>query len=279
MWGAAPLLFLALGRAGAELLEIVAQRSIWSAPCALVLVLLAGQGGEVLRLLRSPRRLGLLAVSSLAIASGWALFVWAVDHGHNLDAALGYYINPLLNMAAGAVLFRERISRAGLVAIGLATVGVVLQGVATGHLPLIALFLAGAFWIYGIIRKQIDTEAQSGLFVECLFILIPGIAYAVWLGHTGSGIFGRTPQGTLLMMLAGPVTVAPLALFSWTARRLPLSLVAFLQFISPTMGFVIGAWLGEPLSLLRLMSFGFIWAGAAVFAAGAWAEVRRRRLD
>jgi len=182
-------------------------------------------------------------------------------------------------MAAGAVLFRERISRAGLVAIGLATVGVVLQGVATGHLPLIALFLAGAFWIYGIIRKQIDTEAQSGLFVECLFILIPGIAYAVWLGHTGSGIFGRTPQGTLLMMLAGPVTVAPLALFSWTARRLPLSLVAFLQFISPTMGFVIGAWLGEPLSLLRLMSFGFIWAGAAVFAAGAWAEVRRRRLD
>jgi len=279
MWGAAPLLFLALGRAGAESLEIVAQRSIWSAPCALVLVLLAGQGGEVLRLLRSPRRLGLLAVSSLAIASGWALFVWAVDHGHNLDAALGYYINPLLNMAAGAVLFRERISRAGLVAIGLATVGVVLQGVATGHLPLIALFLAGAFWIYGIIRKQIDTEAQSGLFVECLFILIPGIAYAVWLGHTGSGIFGRTPQGTLLMMLAGPVTVAPLALFSWTARRLPLSLVAFLQFISPTMGFVIGAWLGEPLSLLRLMSFGFIWAGAAVFAAGAWAEVRRRRLD
>ena len=279
MWGTAPLLFLALGRAGAESLEIVAQRSIWSAPCALVLVLLAGQGGEVLRLLRSPRRLGLLAVSSLAIASGWALFVWAVDHGHNLDAALGYYINPLLNMAAGAVLFRERISRAGLFAIGLATVGVVLQGVATGHLPLIALFLAGAFWIYGIIRKQIDTEAQSGLFVECLFILIPGIAYAVWLGHTGSGIFGRTPQGTLLMMLAGPVTVAPLALFSWTARRLPLSLVAFLQFISPTMGFVIGAWLGEPLSLLRLLSFGFIWAGAAVFAAGAWAEVRRRRLD
>lgn len=279
MWGAAPLLFLALGRAGAESLEIVAQRSIWSAPCALVLVLLAGQGGEVLRLLRSPRRLGLLAVSSLAIASGWALFVWAVDHGHNLDAALGYYINPLLNMAAGALLFRERISRTGLVAIALAAVGVVLQGVATGHLPLIALFLAGAFWIYGIIRKQIDTEAQSGLFVECLFILIPGIAYAVWLGHTGSGIFGRTPQGTLLMMLAGPVTVAPLALFSWTARRLPLSVVAFLQFISPTMGFVIGAWLGEPLSLLRLMSFGFIWAGAAVFAAGAWAEVRRRRLD
>jgi chloramphenicol-sensitive protein RarD len=279
LWGAAPLLFLVLGGLGANALEIVAQRAVWSAPCALVLVLGAGQGREVVRLLRSPRRLGLLAISSLSIASGWTMFVWAVDHGHNLDAALGYYINPLMNMAAGALFFRERVTRAGLVAIALAVVGVVIQGVAMGHLPLIALFLATTFWIYGLIRKQIDAEAQSGLLVECLLIMTPGIAYAAWQWHTGGGIFGRTVSGTLLMMLAGPVTVAPLALFSWTARRLPLSLIGFLQFISPTMGFALGAWLKEPLTPLRLISFGFIWAGVAVFTAGAWMEARRRRKD
>ncbi len=278
LWGAAPLLFLALGRRGAGSFEIVAQRAVWAAPCAgLVLVLLAGQGREVLRLLGSPRRLGLLAISSLAIASGWTMYVWAVDHGHNLDAALGYYINPLLNMAAGAVFFRERISRVGYVAIGLAAVGVVLQGIATGHLPLIALFLASTFWVYGLIRKQIDAQAQSGLFVECLLIMGPGIAFAVWQWHVGAGIFGRTPSGTLLMILAGPVTVAPLALFSWTARRLPLSVIGFLQFISPTMGFALGSWLGEPLTTLRLISFGFIWAGVLAFAVGSWLEARRRR--
>ena len=278
LWGAAPLLFLALGHAGADAVEIVAQRAVWSAPCAFVLVLLSGQGGQVLRLMRSPRMLGLLTISSIAIASGWGVFVWAVDNGHNLDAALGYYINPLMNMAAGALFFRERISRAGLAAIGLAVVGVVLQGVATGHFPAIALFLASMFWIYGLIRKQIDAEAQSGLFIECLIILIPGIAYTLWLHHSGGGIFGRTLSGTLLMMLAGPVTVAPLALFSWTARRLPLSMVGFLQFISPTMGFALGAWLGEPLTTLRLVSFIFIWTGGAVFATAAWRDGRRRRL-
>lgn len=203
------------------------------------------------------------------------MFVWAVDHGHNLDASLGYYINPLMNMAAGALFFRERISRAGVVAIGLAAVGVVLQGVATGHLPLIAIFLASTFWIYGLIRKQIDAEAQAGLFVECLIIMGPGIAYAIWRWRSGGGVFGHTPSGTLLMMLAGPVTVAPLALFSWTARRLPLSVIGFLQFISPTMGFALGAWLGEPLTRLRLVSFAFIWAGGVVFAAGSWLGQRR----
>lgn len=277
LWGAAPLLFLVLGNRGADALEIVAQRAVWSAPCALVLVILARQGHEVLQLLRSPRRLGLLAISSIAIASGWTMYVWAVDHGHNLDASFGYYINPLMNMAAGAVFFRERISRTGRIAIALAFVGVVLQGVATGHLPLIALFLASTFWIYGMIRKQIDAQAQSGLFVECLMIMGPGIVFAIWKWRTGSGVFGHSPSGTMLMMLAGPVTVAPLALFSWTARRLPLSVVGFFQFISPTMTFALGSWLGEPLTPLRFVSFGFIWAGVGVSAVGSWVGTRRPR--
>ena len=112
--------------------------------------------------------------------------------------------------------------------------------------------------------------------METLIIMGPGLAYAIWRWRSGGGVFGHTPSGTLLMMLAGPVTVAPLALFSWTARRLPLSVIGFLQFISPTMSFALGAWLHEPLSPLRFVSFGFIWAGAAVFAAGSWLATRRR---
>ncbi len=270
MWGAAPLLFLALGRVGATAWEIVAQRATWSAPCAGILVLMAGQRREVARLLRSPRHVALLAISASAVGSGWALYVWSVNHGHNLDAALGYYINPLMNMAVGGLIFRERIGRVGMIAIGLLIVGVGLQAVAIRHLPLIALYLAFSFWVYGLIRKQIDAEAQAGLFVECLLIMAPGVACVLWLGHAGTGVFGKTMPNSLLMMLAGPVTVAPLVLFSWSARRLPLSLIGFLQFISPTMGFALGIALGEPLTSLRLASFVFIWLGILVFAGGAW---------
>jgi chloramphenicol-sensitive protein RarD len=141
--------------------------------------------------------------------------------------------------------------------------------------PLIALFLASTFWTYGLIRKQIDAKAQSGLFVECLLLMGPGIAFAVWQWRVGGGLFGHSASGTLLIMLAGPVTVAPLALFSWTARRLPLSVIGFVQFISPTMTFALGSWLGEPLTPLRLVSFGFIWAGVVAFAVGSLREAKR----
>ena len=278
MWGAAPLLFLALGRAGADSLEIVAERAAWSAPFAFVLVLSAGQAGEVWRLLRDPKRLALLSISAAAIGAGWTAYVWAVNNGRNLEASLGYYINPLMNVAAGAVFFREKLTRVGWVAIGLAVVGVALQTIALGHLPLVALFLAATFWIYGLIRKQIKAEAQSGLFVECLLIMAPGIAYVAWLAHSGHGLLGQSTPLTLLTILVGPVTVAPLALFSWTARRLPLSTIGFLQFISPTIGFGLGIYLGESLTWLRLASFGFIWAGVVVFAWSAWRRANRSPL-
>lgn len=269
IWGATPILFMVMKRAGASPWEILAHRAMWAAPWAGLLVLLAGQGAQVKRVFASPRRVFILAASAAMISSGWGVYVWSVTHGRNIEASLGYYITPLLNMAVGAAFYRERIDRFGATAIALAAVGVVLQGAALGHLPAIALFLAATFWGYGLIRRQIDVEAQTGLFVECLLLTAPGLAYVLWLHHTGGGVFARTGGATLLLMTAGPATVAPLALFAWTARRLSFSTIGFLQFISPTIGFAVGVATGERLSLLGVISFLCIWAGAAVFIAGA----------
>jgi len=275
LWGVAPILFIALGRLGASPWEIVGQRTVWSAPCALACVLLAGQSGDLRRILARPRIVGLLALSAAAIATGWALFVWAVNHGRNLEASLGYYINPLMNMAAGALLFRERIGRLGWAAIALAATGVALQTWALGHPPVVALILATTFWIYGLVRRQVDADALPGLALECLLMMGPGLIFLLWLRGHAPPRFGGAPLITSLMLLLGPVTVAPLALFSWTARRLPFSAMAFIQFISPTIGFATGLALGEPLSPLSALSFVFIWAGAAVFAIGGWRAARR----
>ncbi|MFI4975157.1 MAG: EamA family transporter RarD [Caulobacterales bacterium] len=275
LWGFMPVLFIVAGRAGASSWEILGQRAMWSAPWAGLLVLLAGHGDQVRRVFATPRLLGLLALSALMIGSGWSVYVWAVNHGRNIESSLGYYINPLLNMAVGAIVFRERIEPVGAVAIGLAAIGVVLQTVALGHPPVISLFLAFTFCVYGVIRKHVAVDAQAGLFVECLLMAAPGLAYVLWLGHTGGAMFGHAAGVSLLLALTGPATVAPLALFTWTARRLPLSTIAFLQFIGPTMGFLIGLAVGERLSPLGALSFVFIWAGVVTFIFGAWRASRR----
>jgi len=144
---------------------------------------------------------------------------------------------------------------------------------------LAALFLAFAFWGYGLIRKRIDADAQTGLFVECLLMAGPGLAYVIWLHHAGGGIFGRSLGGSLLMAVAGPATVVPLALFAWTARRLPFSTIGFLQFIGPTIGFSVGIANGERLTPLTAVSFVFIWAGVAAFIFGVWRASRRLAPD
>ncbi len=277
LWGSTPILFMALGHAGAGEWEIVGQRAMWSAPWAIVLALVLGEGRELWRILRRPRTVALLALSAASVSSGWVVFVWAVNHGKNLESSLGYYINPLMNMAAGGLLFRERIDRFGLIAIILAAAGVVVQTWALGHPPVVALILATTFWIYGLIRRQVDADALAGLCVECMLIAIPGVTFLFWLHQRGGGIFGHALTPSLLLMLCGPVTVFPLALFSWTARRLPFSTIGFLQFLSPTVSFVIGLSVGERLTPLAATSFVFIWAGAIVFAYGAWRASRRLR--
>ena len=277
LWGVLPIYLHAVAAAGAGPMEVIAHRALWSVPWAGLLVLLARQGRQSLDVLKTPRTLALLALSALLIAGNWTLYVWAVSQGRLLEGSLGYYINPLMNMAAGAILFRERLDLVGWGAIALAALGVGVQALALGHPPYISLTLALTFTCYGLIRKQVLADAQTGLFVECLVLAAPAMAYIVWLERTGAGHFLGHVQPTLLLLLAGPVTVVPLMLFAWAARRLPLSTIGFLQFIGPTLQFLIGVEGGESLTPLRAASFGFIWAGVAVFAFGAWRKTRGLR--
>ncbi|HXQ09383.1 MAG TPA: EamA family transporter RarD [Caulobacteraceae bacterium] len=185
IWGASPGLFILMDRAGASPWEIVGQRALWSPLWAAGLVIAAGLGREALGVLARPRTLATLLASGALIGSNWAVYIWAVNNGHNIDSSLGYFINPLLNMAVGGLLFRERIDAVAWMAIALAAIGVVLQTVALGHLPVISLFLAVSFCTYGVIRKRVAVEAQTGLLVECLLIAVPGIA-STWAGSTGA---------------------------------------------------------------------------------------------
>jgi chloramphenicol-sensitive protein RarD len=275
LWGLMPAFYIFVYGLGATPWEVVGQRAFWAAPCALALVLLSGQMDEALAVLRRPRVLALLALSAMTIAANWTIYLWAVANRHNLESSLGYYVNPLMNMAVGALVFRERVSVVGWLAIALAAIGVVIQTIALGHLPVVALALASTFCAYGVIRRQVAASAQVGLMVECLLLMLPGLAVTLWVRAHGGGLEGTGVGGTLLMMANGPATVAPLALFAWTARRLPFSIMGFLQFIGPTLGFATGLITGEPLTRLGAVSFLFIWAGAAVFAFGAWRASRR----
>ena len=275
IWGFVPLYFQILGQAGAGSAEILAHRTVWGVPVALAFVLIAGQGRQLLRVARDLRLLGWLALSAVLIAGNWLVFVHAVNTGRLLEGSLGYYINPLINMAAGAVLFRERLSRFGLAAIAAATVGVALQTWALGHLPVISLTLAATFAAYGIVRKRIDADAQTGLFIEFAFLAIPSAIFGIWLQAHGQGHMLANPQTAFLLIGSGAVTVIPLVLFSWAARRMPLSTMGFLQFMGPTISFFIGLIQGEAFTPLRAASFGFIWLGAVIYAYGAWRAGRQ----
>lgn len=274
IWGVVPLVFQAMGRLGISPAEILANRTVWAVPVALTFVLFARQGREVLAVLRNPRTLAWLTLSSVLIAGNWGLYIWAVNSGRVLETALGYYINPLLGMAAGALIFNEKIDRMGFVAIGLAVVGVAVQAVAAGGLPIVSLVLAFSFGGYGIVRKRVAASAQTGLLIECLVLAVFGLGYVLWLQHTGASHFGRSVPATAWLLACGPFTAVPLVLFSWAARRIPLSSLAFLQFLGPTSAFVIGVSQGEAFTPLRALSFVFIWGGAVVFAIAAWNRSR-----
>lgn len=269
IWGFVPLLFQQMAHQGADAWEIMVHRAVWGVLWAALLVMLAHQWSKVAALLRQPRLILWLSLSALLIAGNWTIYIFAVNGGKTLDASLGYYLNPLLNMLAGAWLFREKIDLAGKLAMVMAAIGVAFQTIALGHAPWISLGLALTFATYGIIRKRIAVDAQTGLFAECLILSVPGLIWLVLIQMQGQAHFLQSPQSMFWMLCSGPATVIPLALFAWAARRMPLSSMGFLQFLAPTLVFVIGALQGEALSPLRLVSFVFIWAAVIIFAAGA----------
>lgn len=276
-WGFMPLLFMGQAGIGFTAPEILSHRALWSVLFAGALVAWAGQSREVRTALSQPRTVAWLALATVLIAVNWGVYVWATTHHATLEASLGYYINPLLNMIVGLWLFRERIDKWGWVAIGLAAVGVLFQALALGRPPWISIILALSFGAYGVIKKRVPVEAQAGLFIECLLLLPFGIAFVAWLQIHGLGHGFASWPGFGWALLNGPATVLPLALFAWAARRMPLSTMGFIQFLAPTLQFCVGLAAGEHFTVLRGVSFTFIWLGAGVFAAAALFRARAAR--
>jgi chloramphenicol-sensitive protein RarD len=274
MWGFVPLVMQAIGARGVGAAEILAHRIVWSVPTAAIFVVMAKQLPRLVQVMRRPKVLAWLAASALLIAMNWIVFIWAVNDGRVLETSLGYYINPLINMAAGALIFRERIDRIGQAAIALALIGVVIQAAALGHAPWTSLVLAVSFAGYGVVRKQVDADAQTGLLVECLLLVPISLVFLAWLHAQGQGSFDDSPATAAWLLASGPITAIPLVLFAWAARRLPLSAMGFLQFVAPTISFTLGLLQGEEFTAARAVSFAFIWGGAAVFCYGAWRKSR-----
>lgn len=245
--------------------EILAHRSYW-AVIALIPIMIAKR--VALRGLLTPRRMLWAALGAFLIASNWTVFIWAVTNGHILESSLGYYINPLMNVALGVLVLRERLRPIQMAAVGLAAVGVAVPVFGEGHVPWVALYLAGSFSLYALVRKRLDVDGATGLFLECLLIAPFGLAAGIWFEATGRGHFLELSWQPILLISAGVVfTAGVLLLFLMAARRLTLSALGLIQFVSPTLQFAIALMLGEAFPLTRAVAFTLIWAGLALYAA------------
>lgn len=277
LWGLFPIYLKAVGEASA--LEILAHRILWSVPFGAVLIALRKQWGEVLKALTTPRVLILLGVSALAISFNWLIYVWSVVNDRILEASLGYYINPLMYVAAGVFILGERLRLAQIIAVCLATIGVLVLTFGAGVFPWVSLTLAVLFTLYGYIRKTTPVGAMPGLFVETTLLSPLALIYLLWLMNSGGAVFLQSSiTMDTLLVLAGPVTVVPLVLFALSARRLRLSTLGFLQYIGPTLQFVLGLYYGEPFTWAHGACFGLIWTALAVFSFDAARASRAERL-
>ncbi len=278
-WGLYPLYFRLLASVSA--FELVLQRALWSLIVITLVLAWLQRWSWIVTLRREPRQLWRYAASALLIAGNWLLYVWAVVQGHVLEASLGYFINPLFNVALGVLVLRERLRPAQWLAVALAALGVAWLTFAAGRLPWVALSLAAMFSLYGLVRKTARLGALEGLSVETALLAIVALPALAWwtLHHDGALLRGDT---TLVAWLAlsGPLTVLPLLLFTAAARRLTLATLGVLQYISPTLQFVLGVWIfGEAFDHTRLVGFMLIWAALLVYSADALGLGRARHVS
>lgn len=274
IWTLFPLYFALLRTVSP--FEVVAWRLLFTLPFCLLMVAMLRQGQELRTALSTPRVLGALTLSGLLIGTNWLVYVVAVMHGHVLATSLGYYINPLVNVLAGTLFLRERLSRLQWLAVGLAAIGVAL--LAWDALPTlwISMTLALSFSGYGLTRKLAPVNSLPGLTVETLALLVPALGLLAWQGSSPAGlIMGSSAGISLLLACAGVLTGVPLLLFASAARKLDFSVLGFIQFVTPTGLFLMGLLVfHEPLRPIQLICFLFIWTAIAVFC---WDMLARRR--
>lgn len=272
-WGLCPGFFLLLLPATAP--EILAHRFVWSAVFLLVLLAVVRRLGDLSRL--SARAWFQLLAASALIAVNWGTYIWAVTHGHVVDAALGYFINPLVTVALGVVIFRERLNRWQLLALVLAVAAVAILTAEVGEVPYVALTLAFSFGLYGLIKKVVDADPRVGVAVETLWALPVAVGYLVWLQvHHQAHFVDYGTAHTALLLLAGPVTAIPLLLFAAAAQRLPMVTLGLLFYLNPGLQMAWGVLVGhEPMPVGRWLGFALIWLALLVFTADALRRARR----
>ncbi len=266
-WGLFPLYWALLLHVPP--LEVLLHRMLWAVPLLLLLVALSGrrrqQFGEALR---SWPEIRWLTLSSLVICLNWGIYIWAVANQQVIEASMGYFLTPLLNVLAGVIVFHEKLTRIKLIAIGFATAGVVYYVVTTAAFPWIGMAVAFSFAGYGLLRKQMKTNAVPGLLVEILLLLPFTLGVVIWLHYSSQAVFLNLDWNTdMLLILGGPITIIPLAFFTAGTRMLPMATVGILFYVTPSLQFLSGIFvLNEAFSVDKLIAFAGIWAGLAVFS-------------
>jgi chloramphenicol-sensitive protein RarD len=282
LWGLVPIFFKQLG--GVPALEIIAHRVVWSLLLVGGLLALRGRLAPVWRHAQNPRTLLHAALAAALVMTNWFIFVWAVNVDRILETSLGYFITPLVSIVLGVVVLHERLRPRQWAAVILAVTGVALEGWRIGGLPWVSLALAATFGSYGLLRKQLPVDAAGGLLLETACAAPFAALYLLWLGTMGNmGHFGQTVTIDALLVASGAVTAIPLLLFAIGARRLPLATMGFLQYVAPSLSFLVAIFFyAEPMNLSRLLAFAAIWVGLALYTAdlllATQAEAARRRL-
>ncbi|WP_299008105.1 EamA family transporter RarD [uncultured Shewanella sp.] len=265
LWGIAPLYFKLLSDVPAT--EILLHRILWSFIFVTLLVGISGNADRLRGILKKPKQLGVLCITSLLIAANWLIFIWAVNNGHMLDASLGYFINPLVNVLLGMLFLGERLRKLQWLALFCAATGVLLQLISFGSIPTISLALALTFAFYGLLRKKVNVDAQTGLLIETA-ILAPVALFYLMQNIDGSltHFIDSHLSRQFILMSAGIVTTVPLLCFAAAAVRIPLSLLGFFQYIGPSIMFIMAISLfNESFNLEDATTFGFIWTGLILF--------------
>ncbi len=272
IWGLFPIYFVATKAVPAP--EILAHRILWSLPFGLLILLFRKQITDTIKAIRKLRTLGLLALTSISLAANWGIYIYAIQIEQIFQGSLGYYINPLIYVLVAVLFFGERLSRLQGLAIVLASIGVLVLTIYGGQFPVISIFLAVSFTIYGVLRKLINLGAMPGLFIEVLVLIVPAMLYLGWLWQTDTLVFGTDAALSGLMIAAGPITILPLLAFTFAARHIRLSTLGVLQFVGPTMQFLCGIYFGEPFTTAHAICFALIWVGVILFALDGWRASR-----